>query len=266
MFFFYIDESGNTGKNLNDATEPVHWLLALGTTEHGLQAIETDMLAVATKYFKTLAHDPEFEIHGVDLFARRGHARDLSTAERVGLYSEILAIVGNRGAKIWVRGIHKVRHRDRAALKGYAPEHPYKLGFMYLVESPDEWLAARQPSPSEIASGAGATLGLLVSDEQDEVSRDLVSGFARWRQFGTDHGYRTRAVRYLIDTIHYVKSQDSWLIQLVDCIAFLRNRYQKIGTKHNWDHTKYDQSEAAVVALWQQHCHPHVVDDRTWPQ
>jgi len=266
MQLFYIDESGNTGGDLTHIGEPVHWLVALGVAEHQVQAIETDMLAIATKYFKAAARDPQFELHGVDLFSGRGHVRGLGVADRVRLYAEILALVGMRGARIWVRGIHKQRHKARAASRLYAAEHPYKLGFMYLVESLDAWLGTQQPQPEAIASGELGTLGLLVSDEQDEVSRDLVSGFARWRQFGTDHGYRTRDVRFLIDTIHYVKSQDSWLIQLVDCIAFIRNRYEKVGTKHGWDATRYNQSEKAVVALWTQHCAPHVVDSRIWPQ
>lgn len=265
MYFFYIDESGNTGRDLTSTAEPIHWLVALGTTEHGIQAIETDLLAIATKYFKAAAREPDFELHGVEIFGGRGIARGLTVAQRVSLFAEILSLVQRHDARIWVRGIHKRLHQQRARDKGYAADHPYKLGFMYLVENLDESLAAKQPRPSEIAAGAAPTLGLMVSDEQDEVSRDLISGFARWRQFGTDHGYKTRSVQYLIDTIHYVKSQDSWLIQLVDCIAFIRNRYEKNGVKRGWDASKYDQSEKAVATLWEQYCQPCVAVSRIWP-
>ena len=266
MQLFYIDESGNTGKDLSHDGEPIHWLIAVGVTAPVLQAIETDLLAIATKHFGADARDPDFEFHGAEIFGGSGHARKLRPAERVRLYSEILQVIGTRGARVWVRGIHKHRHAARAAEKGYAAEHPYRLGFMYLVEELDRWLSTQQPSTDRIAAGDPALLGLLVSDEQDEVSRDLVSGFARWRQFGTDHGYLARDVRYLIDTIHYVKSQDSWLIQLADCVAYIRNRYQKVGTKHGWDALKYTESDKAVSALWTEHCAAHVVDSRIWPQ
>ena len=265
MHFFYIDESGNTGADLTSRPEPIHWLVALATTEHGLQAIETDMLAIATKHFKARARDSDFELHGVDIFGGRGEARSLAPGQRVTLFGELLSLIERHGVKLWVRGIHKANHQTRAKERAYNPEHPYKLGFMFLVESLDLYLQSLQPDAAAVASGAKPTLGLLVSDEQDEVSRDLISGFARWRQFGTDFGYRTRDVRYLIDTIHYVKSQDSWLIQLVDCIAFIRNRIEKVYAKSGFDDKKYSQSEKAVADLWNRHCASCVVDQRIWP-
>lgn len=264
MHLFYIDESGNTGANLSSEVEPIHWLFALGATEDKVQAIETDMLAIATKFFRERARDPDFELHGTEIFAGRGEAHPLSVAERVSLFTEALQLLQRHHVKLWVRGVHKKRHALRAKAKAYPPEHPYKLGFMYLVESIDTYLLTLQPNAASIAAGATPCLGLLVSDEQDEVSRDLISGFARWRQFGTDHGYRTRAVRYLIDTIHYIQSQDSWLIQLVDLVGFVRNRHEKNLLKVRQDESKFGQSERAVSQLWKL-CAPCVVDSRIWP-
>jgi transposase len=93
MHLFYIDESGNTGADLTSRTEPIHWLVALATTEHGLQAIETDMLAIATKHFKARARESDFELHGVDIFGGRGEARPLTPAQRVILFGELLSLI-----------------------------------------------------------------------------------------------------------------------------------------------------------------------------
>lgn len=265
MHLFYIDESGNTGADLRSVVEPVHWLVALGATEHAVHDIENDLISVASRYFKADARRPEFELHGSEIFAGRGPSRALTVTERVRLFADILSVIPRHGAKLWVRGIHKQRHLQRAQEKGYTPSHPYNAGFMFLVEKLDEYLASRQADLVESAASPKGDLGLLISDEQDEVSRSLISGFARWRQFGTDFGYKPRNIRYLIDTIHYVQSQDSWLIQLVDCVAFIRNRVEKIGSKHGWDASKYNPSDRAVSALWERHCKTSVADSRIWP-
>jgi hypothetical protein len=264
MYLFYIDESGNTGADLSSTTEPIHWLFALGTTEQGVQRIESDMLAIATKYFRGRARDRDFELHGAEIFGGRGDARALTVAQRIGVFREALELLQRHDVKLWVRGIHKHRHAARARNRGYTPDHPYRLGFMYLVESIDLFLGGLQPSAELFAEASPPTLGLLVSDEQAEVSRDLIAGFARWRQFGTDHGYRTRDVRYLIDTIHYIESQDSWLIQLVDLVGFVRNRFEKNWVKCGGDETRFGQSEKSVAALWRL-CAPCLVDSRVWP-
>jgi hypothetical protein len=62
-----------------------------------------------------------------------------------------------------------------------------------------------------------------------------------------------------------VRSRDSRLIQLVDCVAFIRNRYEKNLTKCGGDEARFGQSETAVATLWKEHCLPRVVDSRVWP-
>jgi len=79
---------------------------------------------------------------------------------------------------------------------------------MYLIERLDEWLEAQQP-----AEGAPPVYGLIAVDEQREIGREIVESFAFWRDYGTDHGYRTRDILYFLDCVHFLPSHDSWLIQ-----------------------------------------------------
>lgn len=266
MILFYIDESGNTGRDLSSMSEPVHWLCAIGLTPQAVRGIEADMLGIAIKYFPALGHSPGFEFHGSDIFAGRKTSRSLTVAQRIELYSDIVSLVCRHDIKVWVRGIHKGRHQERASLKGYPPEHPHKLGFMYLVESLDWWMQNQQPDPLLFEGTATPALGLLVVDTQDEVREDLVGRFANWRQSGTDHGYLARDIKYFIDTVHSVPSHDSWLIQLVDCLAYLRNRLEKIRAKNGWVPATYNPGEQVVHRLWTDHCAPALVDERIWPQ
>jgi hypothetical protein len=266
MYLFYVGESGNTGADLDSADQPIHWLVALAVSPPAVMRIETELLGIAARYFGPRARQADFELHGADIFSgRTPDFRRLSVADRVNLYGELLALIGDAGGRLFVRGIDKGQHKQRARRGGYAPDHPHRLGFMYLVEQIDEWLQRQQPADDLFEGPAEPVYGLVVADEQKEVDRDVVSGFAAWRQYGTDHGYRARHIRYLIDTVHYVPSQDSWLIQLTDCVAFVRNRYARIVRDRGYDEAGYTRSDRAIAELWREHCAPHLVSERIWP-
>lgn len=142
--------------------------------------------------------------------------------------------------------------------------HPHKLGFMLLVRRIDEWLRAQQ-STADPGRGGAPVLGLLVADEHKEVDRDLVRTFAAWRAPKVDSSDRRREIRCLIDTVHTVPSHNSWMIQVADCVAYLRGRYGRLLRAKGTRTGTYSASEAAVAGLWLDHCQPRVVDDRLWP-
>ena len=265
MFLFYLDESGNTGSDLSSVDQPIHWLLTLGVSPQGVRSIEQAMSALALRYFRSRARQPKFEFHGNHIFSGRGECRLIAPAHRVTLYGELVSLVGMHGGRLFIRGIHKARHAERANEKGYEPEHPHKLAFQFLIERLDAFLEDQQPKDEIQASSPPPVLGLIVADEQKEVDRVIIRSFAFWRSHGTGLGFRARDLHYLLDTVHYVPSHDSWLIQLADCLAFLRSRYARVlrstgPRKENWS-----QSERAVVRLWREMCQPYVVSGLVWP-
>ena len=257
MRLFYVDDSGNTGTAL-DAAQPIHWLVGIGFSPQALAAIEKRLLSLALQHFPQRARQPDFEFHGYELFSGRGDCRGMKPEERVALYGEVLACLKAHDCPLFVRGIDKAAHQKRAGENGYIPEHPYTLAARYLLERIDEWLESQGTTQEPV-------YGLLVADEQHEVARDMVALFALWRDQGTQLGYRSRDIRFLLDTIHFVPSHDSWLIQLADCAAFLRNRYERVKREKGSDSALYSQSEAAIVRLWEEHCQPCVINDRVWP-
>jgi hypothetical protein len=264
MHLFYVDESGNTGANLDTPDQPVHWIVAIGVTPVALKAIEADMLALALRTFRSRARAADFEFHGSHIFRGNGDCAGVAPADRVRLYDELLSLVGKHDCKLFIQGIDKARHKARAAAHGYVPWHPHRLGFMYLLERIDEWLEEEQPEPTLFGEPAAPLYGLIVADEQKEVDRDIVQRFAFWREAGTDFG-SYRELRYLIDTVHYVPSHDSWLIQLADCVAYLRNRVDRLRRAKGSNRTTYTSAEAAVDRLWRDYCQPKVVREYLWP-
>lgn len=272
MYLFYIDESGNTGADLDHEGEPIHWLISVGVRAVDVPAIENALQEIAEEYCFPACMSPDFEFHGGDIFHGRGEFASLTPDERVRLYESVLDQLAAHDCHIAIRGIHKHRHRDRAAARNYDPDHPHKLGFMYLAEQVDQWLERQQPEPPEEPA-----LGLLVADEQRSANRAIIERFPAWRDRGTDHGYATREIQYLIDTIHTVPSHDSWMIQLADCVAFIRNRWRKISTRMQEEHPldwvlnrdavigELDRGEEAVRQLYEGRIEPSVYFDRVWP-
>lgn len=264
MFLFYIDESGNTGTDLGNPDQPVHWLLALGVTASAIRTVETELFALAQRWFPRRARRPEFEFHGQHIFQGTGECHGLNPAERIRLYGELVQVVRDNDCRLFVCGIDKSAHRRRARERSYPPDHPHRLGFMFLVERIERWLAEQQPG-DELFGAASPVHGLLVADEQKEIDREIKRSFSVWREFGTEYGQGLPKVRHLIDTVHYVPSQDSWLIQLADCLAYLHNRYHRVWRGPGSDPQRRTPSEQAVVDLWESHCAARLHSTYIWP-
>ncbi len=260
MRLYYVDESGNTGLNLDSRDQPIHWVVALEFTPQAVKAVQAEMLGLASRVFGARARSPDFEFHGGDIFQGRGDCSPLPVPQRVALYAELLSLVGRHGCSVFVQGIEKAGLRAHSIASGEPPLHPHRLAFTYLLERIDESLERAQPS-----APAEPLYGLVVADEQKEMDREIVQRFADWRDSGTRFGHHARELRYLLDTIHYVPSHDSWLIQLVDCVAYVRSRYGRVLREKGASEELYSASERAMVTLWRENCAGRVVSDECWP-
>jgi hypothetical protein len=130
---------------------------------------------------------------------------------------------------------HLIGLRTYAAGRAEPPVHLHKVAFSYLLERIDEALERAQPD-------SGPLYGLVVAD-----------------------GHRARELLYLLDTIHYVPSHDSWLIQLVDCVAYIRSRYDRVLREKGAIEERYSASEHAVVRLWRENCEDKLASEECWP-
>ncbi|MCZ8203109.1 DUF3800 domain-containing protein [Gemmatimonas sp.] len=250
MILFHIDDSGNTGAKLDHDVEPIHWLVAVGIDESLVRDVDRGIYLTCCRHFGTSATSHmDFEVKGSELFSGRGCAQGMAPAGRIACYEELLSLLAPYHARIFSRGINKRGLAIRQARTGLAPGHPYDRGFQYLVERINDWLA----SPTVSA------LGLIVADEQQEVERRMIHQFNQWTHIGTTTGYRAREITHLLPSLHYVRSVDSRLVQMADCVAFLRNRVAKINGNPK------TASDREVLRLWTTHCAPLVVDDRVWP-
>ncbi len=250
MILFFVDDSGNTGAKLDHPIEKIHWLAAVAIDESFVRELDRAMYDCCCLHFgPQVASLPKFEVKGSDLFGGREWADPMSPTERIACYDAILGLMATHHARLFVRGINKPAYALRQKGAAANSEPPYDRAFQYLIESIDRWLASLPSKPR----------GLMVADEQQEAGRRMVHQFNQWAHRGTSGGYRAGPINQLLPALHYVRSVDSRLVQIADCVAFLRNRVAKIA----WN--PRNDSDRTILDLWSRHCAKLVVDERVWP-
>jgi hypothetical protein len=199
----YVDESGNTGSK-RDPNQPIHMIGAVIVDEADVRPIEDALTALGDKCRLTSSFDRTFEFHAYDLCYGRGHFAQMSWPARLALLHELIAVLEKNNCTIAFTAVDKI--------KSPSTKSPYELAFMFLVERLEDHLKAQDQR------------GLIVADENKEVERDVIRNFARYKIANTGWGYRPTKIERLIDSVHFVRSEDNHLIQMADLVAYLQLR------------------------------------------
>src|SRR4051794_13183054 len=109
MWFAYMDEAGNTSRNLADALQPIHLPVTLVIDETHVAAVHEQIRDIARRRCPDRCAEPGFEFHGQQLFAGSGPFAGMPPSARIELYNEILSCIGMTGAGVVIRGVHKPR-------------------------------------------------------------------------------------------------------------------------------------------------------------
>lgn len=205
MKLIYIDEAGNTGDKA-DPDQPIHMLGALMVSEDQVRPAETAIRSVAMKYLGPAVIDPGVELHGHHIRGGKGAFKQMDVKTRLDLTKELLGIPGQHGIEFGYTAI------DKAKLRRLTPKHPHELAFMFLVERVQDILQNDEQ------------LGLLIADEQEEMEDRLIANLNIYKNHRTNWGYRPTAINNIVDSIHFVKSRNNWLIQLADVVTFVALR------------------------------------------
>ena len=90
MHFYYLDESGDTGANLNDADQPVMVLGGVSVRDEGWNLTQQQMAGIIDTYFGGAAPD-DFELHAIELLSPAGNGpfAGRPMADRCGMCKRI---------------------------------------------------------------------------------------------------------------------------------------------------------------------------------
>lgn len=244
MLICYLDESGNTGRRLDDPEQPIHLIAAVMIVEDRVREM-TDILDGLAQRAPTT--QPLVEYHGRELFRGSGPWTGVSPNQRIEAYAEALSVLGQVEAGI----AHASIDKPKLSLKGYDDPNPHIIALQYLTEKIESWLRGQHDVLSQRA--------LLVADENHEheqYSFDLIREMqAVGGPVGSSHGISI-PLDHIVDSVYFDHSDRNRGIQLADLVAFVLGRYQRIGRSPS-----IARSDAAVAMLLREHILPHC---RTW--
>lgn len=221
MHLIYIDESGNTGNNLDDAQQPLFVLGALVVPETIWLALEADLEAALDHSMPPPRADG-FEIHATELRQGTRLFKGVPIATRLALRDAWLGIAAKHRLKFIYRAIEKKRYQrwlEHTFGKGVTI-NPHLAAFPLIAQVVNHLLKGVSDT----------TLGIFIFDENREVVGDVERFHKLLRK---DTG--SLRLDRIIEKGFFIDSSHSLILQLVDlCIFQARKDHErKLGSKPN---------------------------------
>lgn len=216
MHLVYLDESGNTGTNLSDAQQPWFVLAALIVPEAVWQSLEVELMEVVNEEFPD--REPDFEVHAQELRNGAGPFRGVELARRLAFRDRWLKIANRSGVRLVYRAIQKSRFKEwtERTFGVGVKINPHVAAFPLVAVAVNEHLASLTPP----------ALGILISDENLEVVRDIEKSL---RVLRNTQG--TLRLDRIVEKGFFVDSRKSLVLQLVDLCAYALRRYVEGATR-----------------------------------
>lgn len=245
MWLSFLDESGNTGRKLDDPDQPIHWMAAVLVPEDKVLSLTLALDGVVAG----IGGIPvETELHGAELFGGDGPWKGVNPAARVTAYEAALGLLAPNECVV----AHSSIAKQRLAGSNSIATSPHVMAFQFLVEKLDR-LAQQQADPLRQRL-------LLIADETDEHDSfqvDLINDMQRQAAGIGGGGMLTR----VLDTVHFVDSKKSRGVQLADLVAYALNRNNRSRKK-----ALPSRGDLAIQRMVEEHVHPVVRTYRsTWP-
>lgn len=225
MHFFYLDESGDTGGNLQDDQQPIFVLAGLSVADKKWNNTKEKLDQIISRYFG--GNIPVgFEVHSNELLSPNGEGPFLGhdTNDRLNLVRELLGLINELGHYVHYFAIEKssLMSVNCQFDTVYNNKHPYLLSFDYLITYMN-WHVKENLGQS--------ARGMIVMDEKEE-HHESVEGIIHNRRFDVPNNQK---VKWIVEFSYPVDSRKNPMIQLSDLVALCVRRFLEIekGYKPN---------------------------------
>jgi hypothetical protein len=226
MHFFYLDESGCTGADLESEEQPIFVLGGLSVRDEGWNKTQQDFASLIDDYFHGNL-SANFELHGSELLSPNGegpfegHALD----RRLNLASKSLDLISKRNHSTHVFAIQKSKVIETACEVDllYNPSIPFLCAFDYLITYINEHVKSRL--------GLSAR-GMVIMDKKEEFHEE-VECITYHRRFQAPRAHR---VKWIVEFSYPVDSHKNPMVQLSDLIVLCARRFFEVecGYRENW--------------------------------
>ena len=215
MHLIYFDESGNTGLNLSDNSQPVFLLCALAVPADQWQQIESELVEARRQIYPDPVPD-NFEVHGAEILnpGKGSFYRGKPLEGRLDLYKAWIEVAKAHSLRLFTRAIAKKRYASWLA-ENFGTGvviNPHIAAFALLSQVVNQYLGNLEP-PS---------LGILISDENHEVVRDIEKSI-RGLRFDTG----VLRLANIIEKGFFIQSHHSHLLQLCDLCTYSIRKYEE---------------------------------------
>lgn len=234
MHFFYLDETGCNGADLNPNQDPIFVLGGVSVKDQGWVKTTEKMQDIVDGYFTPGQVPAGFELHAHELLSPTGDGpfAGHDRTRRNQLAFDLLDLLQDRSHHVHYVAIEK-RVLDA---EGTGHEHnvfnariPYLLGFDYMTTLINKHVKDRLGHTAR---------GITILDEKD-IFDDAIAEITRFRRFGVA---KTRRIKWLVEFSYSIDSQKHPMIQLSDLVIFCVKKFLELdrGYKEGWSQPAKD--------------------------
>jgi hypothetical protein len=218
MHFFYLDESGDSGANLNDEQQPIFVLGGLSVADNKCNNTKERLDAVISGYFD--GNVPAgFEVHSHELLSPNGEGDFAGhpIENRLSLVRSLLGLIEELGHQVHFFAIEKscLIESECEYQTVFDSKHPYLLSFDYLITYMN-W---------HVKNNLGQSArGMIVLDEKEE-HHESVETIIQNRRFEVPNNQK---VKWIVEFSHPIDSRKNPMIQLSDLVVLCVRRFLEI--------------------------------------
>lgn len=212
--FVYLDETGSTGSG--GSSQQVFTLVAVVIPETHIMLLAEQMRVIARSIFDEVPEN--FEFHAARLWNSKDYWSTLSIKERIEVYERVIQLLDELPIFIAHSSIHKKRLHDRYS--GGSDNQIYLLALQFLLEK------------LESTSRNGDLKRIIVADENDKHHLHAIKMVADMQTSTEGVISSPRPLNSVIDTMHFVNSQNSFGVQMADMVAFIIHRSRLTSQGH----------------------------------
>lgn len=235
MYLIYIDESGNTGCNLTDSQQPILVLGALLIHQDQWRGFEK-AINTHVKHFFGDTNSDDFEIHASEIRGGKGFFEGYSIDQRLTFSNECMKLASSHNAKFIYRAIEKQRYQKwhNHVFGAGVQINPYIPGFLLLTQTINTYLRSLPGSPN----------GILVSDENKEIAKDIEKSTRLLRSISGP-----LQLSQIIEKNFFISSHESVPLQICDVCTLWARRIEEARLANRELNHMESQSKAYLDPL-----------------
>jgi len=226
MHFFYLDEAGCTGNDLNNSEQPIFVLGGLSVRDAGWNATKTKLDSIIKDYFAGSIPN-NFELHSYELLSPcgegpfSGHSRE----RRNQLVKTILNLLSDRSHAIHLYSVDKAKLFSESCGVDmfYDLNIPYLISYDYMITYINWYVKEHLGQTAR---------GLLIIDIKSEFQAHIEK-ITNTRRFGLPSSQR---VKWIAEFSYPVDSFKNPMVQLSDLVVFCTKKFLEIelGYRNNY--------------------------------